>query len=309
MAISVVIPNFNGRELLDENLPSLCREMRSSGMEHEIIVVDDGSTDGSAERVRERFPEVRLIRRPDNKGFSVAANEGARASKYDLLLLLNSDVRVTEGFLKPMLRHFDDPKVFAVADKTVDANNRDLTRPWYVEWRCGFLREIPLENTTTSSYAFGASGGHSVFDRRKFLELGGFDEIFSPFYWEDADLGYRAWKRGYILYYEPASAVYHRHMATIGTLNRNRVRFVFYRNYFTFLWKNISSPSFLFMHALFLPAYLAYQGIRYPVVILSFVAALARLPAIMRKKTAERPFCRRSDREVFSLWRTQCRSR
>jgi cellulose synthase/poly-beta-1,6-N-acetylglucosamine synthase-like glycosyltransferase len=102
---SVVIPNWNGRDLLEKYLPSVVTAM--AGREgNEIVVVDNGSTDGSAEYIKSSFPEVRVVELPRNLGFGGGSNAGFRAAKNDIVVLLNSDMRVTPGFLQPLLDGF-----------------------------------------------------------------------------------------------------------------------------------------------------------------------------------------------------------
>ena len=87
---------------------------------------------------------------------------------------------------------------------------------------------------------FYGGGGSCAFDRRKFLELGGFDELFRPFYLEDTDLGYQAWKRGWKVMYQPASVVYHEHRGTIGKkFSAAQIDAVLKKNFILFCWKNI----------------------------------------------------------------------
>src|SRR6478736_4973522 len=90
-AASVVIPNWNGRDLLEKYLPSVLAAM-AGNPGNEVIVVDNGSSDGSAEFVRERFPEVRLLALPENLGFGGGSNAGFRAAVNDIVVLLNSDM-------------------------------------------------------------------------------------------------------------------------------------------------------------------------------------------------------------------------
>src|SRR5215831_11993561 len=112
-AVSVVIPNWNGRDLLANYLPSVIEAVRVAPRS-EIIVVDNGSADGSVEFVRETFPGVRVLALPENLGFGGGSNAGFRAAQYDIVVLLNNDMRVAPDFLRPLLDTFMDEKVFAV---------------------------------------------------------------------------------------------------------------------------------------------------------------------------------------------------
>jgi GT2 family glycosyltransferase len=217
---SIVIPNWNGRDLLAKYLPSVIASIENHP-DSEIIVVDNGSTDGSAAFVAEAFPEVRVLPLTENLGFGGGSNAGFRAAHNDIVVLLNSDMRVERDFLQPLLDGFTDGKIFSVtcqiffSDPTKVRQETDLTESW---WQQGALRvRHRADEKIRDLYpcAYGG-GGSSAFDRRKFLELRGFDEILAPFYLEDTDLGYMAWKRGWKTMYQPASVVYHEHRGTIG---------------------------------------------------------------------------------------------
>ena len=114
LAASVVIPNWNGKDLLEQYLPSVV-EALAGNPDNEIVVVDNGSTDGSADFVRAAFPQVKLLALPRNLGFGGGSNAGIRAARNDIVVLLNSDMRVDPGFLAPLLEGFRDPQVFAVS--------------------------------------------------------------------------------------------------------------------------------------------------------------------------------------------------
>jgi GT2 family glycosyltransferase/glycosyltransferase involved in cell wall biosynthesis len=243
-AASVVIPTWNGRDLLARNLPSVIQALAGNPA-HEIIVVENGSSDGSAEFLRRSFPQVRVIEPGRNLGFGGGANAGVRAARNDVVVLLNNDMRVDPGFLAPLLEGFRDEKVFAVscqiffADPQRRREETGLTEGW---WENGALRvrHRSDEGLTELFPCFYGGGGSCAFDRRKFLELGGFDELFAPFYLEDADLGYRAWKRGWKVMYQPRSVVWHEHRGTIGRRFRPaQIQRVLKRNFLLFAWKNI----------------------------------------------------------------------
>ncbi|MGD0436883.1 MAG: glycosyltransferase family 2 protein, partial [Bryobacteraceae bacterium] len=205
-AASVVIPNWNGRDLLARYLPSVVEAMADNS-NNEIIVVDNGSEDGSAEFLRERFPSVRVLALERNLGFGGGSNAGFRAARNDIVVLLNSDMRVQPDFLAPLLESFNDENVFAAAcqiffsDPAKLREETGLPQGW---WENGGLRVRHRADAAVDRAfpCFYPGGGSAAFDRAKFLELGGFDEVFRPFYLEDTDLGYQAWKRGWKVLYQ-----------------------------------------------------------------------------------------------------------
>ncbi len=243
-AASIVIPNWNGRDLLEKYLPSVTASIRRHPGS-EVIVVDNGSTDGSADFVRQHFPDVRLLALPKNLGFGGGSNAGFEAAKNDIVVLLNSDMRVDPGFLQPLLDGFTDPQVFAVScqiffsDPSKLREETGLTQAW---WSQGQLRvRHRLDDAITDAFpCFYAGGGSSAYDRRKFLELGGFAHLLRPFYLEDTDLGIMAWKRGWKVLYQPKSIVFHEHRGTIGKkFSSAYIQGVLKKNFALFVWKNI----------------------------------------------------------------------
>ncbi len=255
-AASVVIPNWNGRDLLEKYLPSVIAALADSPR-NEIIVVDNGSEDGSAQFLREHFPQVRVLALERNLGFGGGSNAGFQAARNDIVVLLNSDMRVDKNFLQPLLAGFRDDKTFAVScqiffsDPAKPREETGLTEGW---WQQGGLRvRHRIEPDIHQLYpCFYGGGGSCAFDRKKFLELGGFDELFQPFYLEDTDLGYLAWKRGWKILYQPASVVYHEHRGTIGKrFSEAYIQTVLKKNFLLFTWKNIHDGRWLGSHFFF----------------------------------------------------------
>ncbi len=252
-AVSVVIPNWNGRDLLAKYLPSVVESLRDFPAS-ELIVVDNGSTDGSADFVRATFPSVKVLALDRNLGFGGGSNAGIRAASHEIVVLLNSDMRVERDFVKPLLESFAEPNVFAVscqiffADPTRRREESGLTEAW---WAGGNLRvRHRIDGRITGVFPCAYPGGGScAFDRRMFIELGGFDELFAPFYFEDTDLGYQAWKRGWKVLYQPRSVVYHEHRGTIGKrFTEDQIQAVLKKNVVLFTWKNIHDWRMLAGH-------------------------------------------------------------
>ena len=255
-AASVVIPNWNGRDLLEKYLPSVVAAL-AGNPRNEVVVVDNGSTDGSADYLRENFPQVTLVALPRNLGFGGGSNAGFKAAKNDIVVLLNSDMRVASDFLAPLLEGFRDPDVFAVScqifftDPKKLREETGLTQAW---WQDGGLRVRHRDDPAVNDLypCFYGGGGSCAFDRAKFLELGGFDPLLEPFYLEDTDLGYMAWKRGWKVLYQPRSVVYHEHRGTIGKkFTPELIQDVLRKNFLLFCWKNIHEVSRLSGHFFF----------------------------------------------------------
>lgn len=252
-AASIVIPNWNGRDLLEKYLPSVL-DATGGNPRNEVIVVDNGSSDGSAEFLRNRFPSVKVLALPENLGFGGGSNRGFEAASNDVVVLLNSDMRVAPDFLQPLLDGFTDETVFAVScqiffsDLSKKREETGLTQAW---WSEGAIRiRHRLDDAVNELFpCFYGGGGSCAFDRRKFLELGGFDHLLRPFYLEDTDLGYLAWKRGWKVLYQPESHVWHEHRGTIGKkFSRDYIDNTIRKNFLLFTWKNIHSPARLLEH-------------------------------------------------------------
>ncbi len=258
-ASSAVIPNWNGRDLLEKYLPSVIAAFRDNP-DNEVIVVDNGSTDGSADFVRHNFPTVKVVALEKNLGFGGGSNAGFRAAANPVVVLLNSDMRVAPDFLAPLMEAFSDDDVFAVScqiffsDPAKLREESGLTQGW---WEDGGLRvRHRIDDAVTDLFpCFYGGGGSCAFDREKFLELGGFDKLLEPFYLEDTDLGYMAWKRGWKVLYQPRSVVFHEHRGTIGKrFSEHYIQSVLKKNFLLFCWKNIHEwrrlgPHFLFAWA------------------------------------------------------------
>ena len=320
-SISIVIPSWNGRFLLEEMFPSLLAAANEFGRKTEgpweVIVVDDGSIDDTVPWI-EDFPEkrVKLITLRRNKGFAVACNVGFLACQYDIVILLNNDVFVHKDFLLPLLEHFEDESVFGVTFKALARDQKTFRNGGKIgEFRMGFwkaFRNYDVSETfsinkladTFPLYSFSVCGGFCAFDRRKLLEVGGFEELMSPFYWEDVELSYRAWKRGWSILYDPRSLVFHDASTTIrGAFNRVRINRINVRNRLIFIWKNLHDSGMMTLHLLSILLLLTQALLTVKIsFFLGFKDALLRLPQIMPKRRAEKKATRVTDRAIRRLF-------
>lgn len=212
--ISVVIPSRNGRELLAHCLPGI----QDAG---EIIVVDNGSDDGTSEYLQRSWPDVIVEHSKEPLAFAEAVNRGIRRARFSHVCVLNNDMRVEKGFLPALLRPFDTvPELFCSTAQIFfpEGRRREETgktvmnpAPGVTEFpvRC----DIPLEGEDQSYVLYG-SGGCSLYDAAKLEVLRGFDEVYQPAYVEDLDLGVRGWLRGWPSVYCAEARVLHEHRAT-----------------------------------------------------------------------------------------------
>lgn len=309
---SIVIPNWNGRDLLEKYLPSVV-EACDFALGDELVVVDNASTDGSADWLTRTYPNVRVLCMPTNLGFGGGSNAGIDAASNRIVVLLNSDMRVEPDFLGPLLRPFSDPEVFAVAAQILfsdPAKRREESGLTFASWKNGQL-ELGHDVVTDvpGIYpCFYPGGGSSAFDREKFLELGGFDHLFRPFYFEDTDLGYEAWKRGWKVLYAPDSVVYHEHRGTIGKKFRSDyVNRIVAKNRILFHWKHVTDPLRLGAFCLRVMAQAVRSiGVRtqpHQVSATAVVAALWQLPELLAKRYRSAALSTHSDRMALSLHR------
>ncbi len=291
MRVSVIIPNFNGRDLLKKNLPLVLAAKNSSKNQIvEVIVVDDGSNDDSAIMLKAEFPEVKLIKHTINRGFSAAVNTGVRGSRGELVCLINTDVLPENNFLESVFKHFRDPGVFAVS---LHEKGYGWAKGFFKD---GFIGHQPGEEDEEPHISFWASGGSAVFRKKTWTSLGGFDERLLPFYWEDLDLSYRAQKRGYKVLWDPDAMVFHKHETTYSKLNKGYVSRMRERNQLIFIWKNITSPTLTRRHIIAL----FRKIIKHPGYFVIFIFALFKIHKIRKARIKEKKESKVSDEAILA---------
>ena len=309
--VSIIIPNFNGKELMAQNLPVLFSEIQRSspGFQHEVIVVDDGSTDGSQEFIRKNFPSCKLVVLDKNYGFAHAVNAGVKEARGEIVYLLNSDIKVCAGFLEPIVAHFTQKDVFAVSshepDEPQDILNSDkkMGIP-LVKFKYGIFwywyEMIKIRPEAIELYC--VSGGHTAYDKEKFLSLGGFDTLFRPFYAEDGDICWRAWKMGWKVLYEPKSIVQHARQGTIGRYySQRQIQTIHWKNRFLMVWKALDSKLLIMKLFLFaIPNLLVNLFIGKKEFILGFYFALKQFPELLKARKRDRiPYPVYTDKFLF----------
>lgn len=243
--VSIAIVSWNGREHLEPCLEAL-EGQQAPGFEHEILLLDNASGDGTAEWVRREHPGVRLIESPTNLGFCAGNNRLVEAADGDAIILLNNDTRACPDWLEALTSALasapDD--VAAISGQIVDweGERLDFARGVMTFDGHAFQQDTgrrlgEVEQPPAGAELLFACGGNMIVRRRSFLDAGGFDEGYFA-YLEDVDLGWRLWAGGERVLYAPEAVVHHRSMATSQRLGNHNRGFLFERNAFLTAYKN-----------------------------------------------------------------------
>jgi GT2 family glycosyltransferase len=288
--VSVVIVTWNGREYLEACLTSVAAQ---EGIACETIVVDNGSQDGTAAFVRERFPWVRLVSLDRNLGFAGGNNAGAREARGRYLAFLNNDTAADRAWLRTLRDGVDVAAGFTLTTSRIVYMHApdvlDSAGDGVFRWGGAFKRfhGAPASRAEGSEEVFGACGAAFLIDRAVFEELGGFDEDFFASH-EDVDLSYRARLLGYRCRYVAGAIVRHHGSATLGTISASAV-FHGQRNLEWMYFKN--TPGALLLRTL--PGHLLYNAAaavhfarlgHFAVFLRAKLAALAGMGRLLRKR-------------------------
>lgn len=240
--VAVVIPNWNGKE----DLPACLDSLRTQSELCEIIVVENGSTDGSLELVKSLYPEVTLLPQKKNLGFDGGVNVGIRYAldkNYPYIALLNNDAVADKDWLRHLVMALENnPQAGIATCKFMDSAKQhlDSTGDIYTTWGLSYPRgrgEPVSEKYDGDTLVFGASGGASLYRAALLRQIGLFDEDFFAYY-EDVDISWRAQLTGWKVAYEPKAIAYHKISATSSKI-KGFATYHTIKNYPWVLWKNV----------------------------------------------------------------------
>ena len=229
--VSALIPTYNGKKLLQKHLPAVLACLRPGD---EVVIVDDCSSDDTLEYLQTTYGlketehatiwrgnsvstkqvAMVLVKTPKNGRFAAACNLGIQVASHRYVFLLNNDVSPQEDALEYLLPHFSDAQCFAVGcleyEQDLHGETSGKNKLWFERGR--FIHA--KADTMSSGETAWVSGGSGLFDREKWILLGGLDKRFFPAYWEDIDLSYRARTRGWKVLFEKKAVVFHKHEST-----------------------------------------------------------------------------------------------
>lgn len=230
--VSLIIPSWNGLELLKISLPSITLQ---SFKDIEVIIVDNGSKDGSVEYVENKFPQFRLVKLSSNTGFSPAVNTGIQKALGKYIVLINNDTKLDKNCVQFLVDAADEhPEAGFVAAKMLKFSNpKKIDSAGDFIDTVGHASNIGLDEDNgmkfnSPGYVFLASGGGCLLKKDMLNQVGLFDEDYFA-YFEDVDLMLRAQMKGFKGWYQPKAVIYHIHKAT-SSKNPNFLEFLQYRN-------------------------------------------------------------------------------
>jgi GT2 family glycosyltransferase len=302
----VLVLTYNGRQHLESCLPSLVVAAGNVRGGCPVVAVDNRSTDGTIEWLHEHYPqiEVQIAERND---YLFSLNQVVASRAEDIVVILNNDMHFDEDFLSALLPHFGSADVFAVSARVLDWDGTRVTTGQRLgeKRRLWFYKSWNFE-AGSSCLTLDAGGGCAAFRRDMYVALGGFDPLYRPAYWEDTDLSYRAWRRGWKVVYEPSSVIYHRVSATLDQTQGGRptVTRLIRRNEVIFALRNVGGWGFAVGYLALLPVRMIRNAMMSNHAFWKgALRALPLIPAALARRAAD---CRqRSDDEFLGEIR-QC---
>jgi len=299
--ISVIIPVYKNTDFFLKNLKRNLRFLENV----EILIINDDPKKSIKKEI-DTFKQknIFLIENKKNLGFGQSVNIGVKYARGDYLLLLNTDVILSNKNYSYALKHFNNnPNLFAVSFAQLERNNKIVGKN-IIYFKDGLFCHQKSDNLSFGLNAW-AEGGACLIDKKKFNYLGGFDNLYSPFYWEDVDLSYRAWKAGFQVLFDPKILVEHHHESTIGKyFKKNEIQTIAYRNQLIFNLKNITDFDLIVKFVFFFFKKLVIAIIKFDFVYLKAVIFfILKIPLIIIKKISNNKIYKKSDKKIISLFK------
>ena len=260
--VTVVIPNYNGEKYLEPCLRSILNQEPDTPP-YQVVVIDNGSRDGSLELLKRLFPQVNVIAFSKNTGFCHAVNAGIMASAHDspYVILLNNDTKAAPGFVKGLYHALEaHPRAFSVSAAMLMWDREELLddggdRYCALGWAYGRGKGRPAASYSRPCEVFSACGGAAIYRRSVLDQIGLFDEAHFA-YLEDLDMGWRARIYGYHNYYEPSAQVIHYGSASTGSRYNEKKTVLAAANNIYVIGKNMPSLQIFLNLPFLIPGFL-----------------------------------------------------
>lgn len=300
MKLSVVIPVYKKTDMFLKNLSS---NIRMLPKDTEIIIVDDASREELEEKLSQYIKknEVILLTNYTNQGFAKTINRGIKEAKGNYILLLGSDVLLQKKFslsFESLFLHDESIAAISFGEKGDDNIILGKSRIFFKRGLVMHSRAKDIKHGETA----WANGGSCIFRADYLKKLNGFGTLYSPFYWEDIDLSYRAYAMGWRIMFDPSYIVDHKRESTITNFfSPSYIRQIAYRNQFYFIWSNITDIRMTLLHMFWLPINLFLMSIKGETgFVVGFFTALPKICAIIKRRFVKRRYQKVSDQQIFA---------
>ena len=290
--ISIIIPVYKNYEMFYRYL-----EINKKYFEGcEVIVINDYPQENIIKTTTKIIPEAKVFNNKKNLGFAGNVNRGVLKTTRNYIFLMNSDVVLKDNSFLNSLNYFKkDSKLFALGFAQIEKDGKTVgaNRGYFENGLINHSHQL-ISNFQQPISNFWAEGGASIFRRELFILLGMLDDLYNPFYWEDIDLSYRAWKAGYKVIFTPQIRVEHHHESTIGKyFDKSKILKTAFRNQMIFHWKNLTDKDLILKHLLNIPKFIFIPG---------FFQALFMLPKILQSRKKTIKLFKKSDMEILNLF-------
>jgi GT2 family glycosyltransferase len=296
---TIIIPVYNNADLLARTLSANIPYFGTNP----VVIVDDASTEDISAALRDANFKGEYLRNTVNMGFGATVNKAALQVKTQYLFFLNSDVILLDNSFLSLEKWLEeDPSVFAVSVKQREKDG-SLAGKKRIFFDKGMIRNAHARDLDSGLTAW-AEAGSCLVRTSYFQDLRGFSPLYAPFYHEDIDLSYRAYKRGWKVLFDPDVLVEHHHESTIGKYySKKQVARIALRNHLLFMWGNVTDTALLRSHLLSLPQLLWSAFRTDPSLLISYYDAILRYPLVKRHREGERTHIHCTDSEVLSLFK------
>lgn len=286
--ISIIIPVYKNYEMFFKYLEINKKYFEGCG----VIIMNDYPEENITKKVKRIYEEAVVVNNKNNLGFAGNVNKGIKLAKNKYVFLINSDVVLKDNSFVKSLEYFTkESKLFAIGFAQ-EENNKKIVGSNKGYFQNGFINhDFRLTNNNQLSINFWAEGGSSIFKRDIFIKLGMLDELYNPFYWEDVDLSYRAWKSGYMIFFLSNVLVEHHHESTIKKyFQEKKIKRIAFRNQLIFQWKNLTDKDLLLKHFIYLIRYVFTPG---------FFNAMLLFPKILKERKKVVKLFKKTDKEIL----------
>ena len=249
MQVSIIIPVYKNKDIFLKNLDHNYQYIQ----DQEIMVVDDASGENLENDLKKSFPKIKVINNQKNLGYGKSVNLGAKSATSDYLLLLNSDVLLNNrNYLEGVDYLQKNKNFFGVSFCQIEKDGSFVGKN-KLYFHQGLYYHQRVKNNKKGLNGW-AEGGSCILRKEMFNQLGGFDPVYAPFYWEDIDLSYRAKQKGWQVLFDPDIKVIHHHETTIGKyFSKSYIKQISIRNQYLFFWKNVRDIKLILLHVIYLP--------------------------------------------------------